>query len=282
MALSDKPTPPRHIAIIMDGNGRWAKKRGLPRTAGHAAGAEAFRRIANYCRTLGVEYLTVYAFSTENWKRSAEEVAGIMKLLRRYLEEALRDMEKNRVRFCFFGDLTKLSPDLQALCDRAARQSEDYDVQVNFCLNYGGRDEIVQAARRFAQDVKNGIRKPEELSEELLSDYLYSAGVPDPELIIRPSGEMRTSNFLLWQSAYSEYVFMNVLWPDFSPSDLDQAIEEYHRRNRRFGGVWSIKTYENPCHFGGGAGTDSVFDCSGGSGQCGGGNSGYAACHRRL
>ena len=237
MALSDKPTPPRHIAIIMDGNGRWAKKRGLPRTAGHAAGAEAFRRIANYCRTLGVEYLTVYAFSTENWKRSAEEVAGIMKLLRRYLEEALRDMEKNRVRFCFFGDPTKLSPDLQALCDRATRQSEDYDVQVNFCLNYGGRDEIVQAARRFAQDVKNGIRKPEELSEELLSDYLYSAGVPDPELIIRPSGEMRTSNFLLWQSAYSEYVFMNVLWPDFSPGDLDQAIEEYHRRNRRFGGV---------------------------------------------
>ncbi len=237
MALSDKPTPPRHIAIIMDGNGRWAKKRGLPRTAGHAAGAEAFRRIANYCRTLGVEYLTVYAFSTENWKRSAEEVSGIMKLLRRYLEEALRDMEKNRVRFCFFGDLTKLSPDLQALCDRATRQSEDYDVQVNFCLNYGGRDEIVQAARRFAQDVKNGIRKPEELSEELLSDYLYSAGVPDPELIIRPSGEMRTSNFLLWQSAYSEYVFMNVLWPDFSPGDLDQAIEEYHRRNRRFGGV---------------------------------------------
>ena len=153
MALSETAKPPRHIAIIMDGNGRWAKQRGLPRTAGHAAGAEAFRRIANYCRTLGVEYLTVYAFSTENWKRSAEEVAGIMKLLRRYLEEALRDMEKNRVRFCFFGDLTKLSPDLQALCDRAQRQSEHYDVQVNFCLNYGGRDEIVRAARRFAQDV---------------------------------------------------------------------------------------------------------------------------------
>ena len=237
MALSEKPTPPRHIAIIMDGNGRWAKKRGLPRTAGHAAGAEAFRRIANYCRTLGVEYLTVYAFSTENWKRSADEVAGIMKLLRRYLEEALRDMEKNRVRFRFFGDLTKLSPELQALCDRAQKQSEDYDVQVNFCLNYGGRDEIVQAARRFAQDVADGKRQPEELSEELLATYLYSAEVPDPELIIRPSGEKRTSNFLLWQSAYSEYVFMNVLWPDFSPGDLDAAIEEYHRRNRRFGGV---------------------------------------------
>lgn len=237
MALSENLTPPRHIAIIMDGNGRWAKQRGLPRTAGHAAGAEAFRRIANYCRTLGVEYLTVYAFSTENWKRSADEVAGIMKLLRRYLEEALRDMEKNRVRFRFFGDLTKLSPELQALCDRAQKQSEDYDVQVNFCLNYGGRDEIVQAARRFAGDVADGKRQPEELTEELLATYLYSADVPDPELIIRPSGEKRTSNFLLWQSAYSEYVFMNVLWPDFSPEDLDAAIEEYHRRNRRFGGV---------------------------------------------
>ena len=237
MALSEKPKPPRHIAIIMDGNGRWAKQRGLPRTAGHAAGAEAFRRIANYCRTLGVEYLTVYAFSTENWKRSADEVAGIMKLLRRYLEEALRDMEKNRVRFCFFGDLTKLSPELQTLCDRAQKQSEDYDVQVNFCLNYGGRDEIVQAARRFAQDVADGIHQPGELTEELLSTYLYSADVPDPELIIRPSGEKRTSNFLLWQSAYSEYVFMNVLWPDFGPKDLDDAIEEYHKRDRRFGGV---------------------------------------------
>ena len=237
MALSENLTPPRHIAIIMDGNGRWAKKRGLPRTAGHAAGAEAFRRIANYCRTLGVEYLTVYAFSTENWKRSADEVAGIMKLLRRYLEEALRDMEKNRVRFCFFGDLSKLGPELQELCQRAQKQSEDYDVQVNFCLNYGGRDEIVQAARRFARDVAAGSHKPEELTEEVFSSYLYSAEVPDPELIIRPSGEKRTSNFLLWQSAYSEYVFMNVLWPDFSPSDLDAAIEEYHRRNRRFGGV---------------------------------------------
>ena len=237
MALSEKPKPPRHIAIIMDGNGRWAKQRGLPRTAGHAAGAEAFRRIANYCRELGVEYLTVYAFSTENWKRSQEEVAGIMKLLRRYLEEALRDMEKNRVRFCFFGDLSKLSPELQALCDRAQKQSEDYDVQVNFCLNYGGRDEIVRAAQRFARDAADGKCRPEELTEEAFSSYLYSAGVPDPELIIRPSGEKRTSNFLLWQSAYSEYVFMNVLWPDFSPADLDAAIEEYHRRNRRFGGV---------------------------------------------
>ena len=239
MALSDgkKPAPPRHIAIIMDGNGRWAKKRGLPRTAGHAAGAESFRRIANYCRTLGVKYLTVYAFSTENWKRSQEEVAGIMKLLHRYLVEALEDMEKNRVCFRFFGDLSHLSPELQELCRRAQSRSEGYDVQVNFCLNYGGRDELVRAAKSFAADVVSGVHKPEDLTEDLLSTYLYSADVPDPELIIRPSGEMRTSNFLLWQSAYSEYVFMNVLWPDFSPADLDAAIEEYHRRNRRFGGT---------------------------------------------
>lgn len=230
--------PPRHIAIIMDGNGRWAKMRGLPRNAGHAAGAESFRRIANYCRTLGVEYLTVYAFSTENWKRSTEEVGGIMKLLGNYLKEALRDMAKNHVRFKFFGDLSRLSPELQKLCVEAESQSQGFaDVQVNFCLNYGGRDELVRAARLFAEDVSAGKYAPSDLSEDLLSSYLYSADVPDPELIIRPSGEKRTSNFLLWQSAYSEYVFMDVLWPDFGPEELDQAIAEYHNRNRRFGGV---------------------------------------------
>lgn len=230
--------PPRHIAIIMDGNGRWAKNRGLPRTAGHSAGGEAFRRIANYCRTLGVEYLTVYAFSTENWKRSAEEVAGIMKLLGRYLTEALQDMEKNHVRFKFFGDLSRLSPELRQLCmDAQSRSSEYHEVQVNFCLNYGGRDEIVRAARAFAADVAAGKRDAQELTEAVFSEYLDSAGVPDPELVIRPSGEERTSNFLPWQTVYSEFVFMNVLWPDFGPSDLDAAIEEYHRRNRRFGGA---------------------------------------------
>lgn len=240
MALfeKNKPQPPRHVAIIMDGNGRWAKKRGLPRTAGHAAGAETFRRIANYSRTLGLEYLTVYAFSTENWKRSEDEINGIMRLLRSYLEEALRDMEKNHVRFKFFGDLSRLSPALQELCRRAEQSSADYhEVQVNFCLNYGGRDEIVHAARAFAADVAAGKHTPEELDEAMLSNYLYSAGVPDPELIIRPSGELRTSNFLLWQSAYSEFVFMDILWPDFREEDMDAAIAEYHRRNRRFGGV---------------------------------------------
>ena len=235
--LENKLPVPRHIAIIMDGNGRWAKQRGLPRTAGHKAGAEAFRKIANYCRDIGVEYLTVYAFSTENWKRPEEEVGGIMKLLGAYLKEALRDMEKNRVRFRFFGDLSRLSPQLQKLCNEAQTRSGQYDVQVNFCFNYGGRDELVRAAKTFAQEVADGKLKPEELTEELLASYLYSADVPDPELIIRPSGEMRTSNFLLWQSAYSEYVFLNVLWPDFGPADLDEAIAQYHRRNRRFGGV---------------------------------------------
>ena len=238
MALSENVQVPRHIAIIMDGNGRWAKKRLLPRTAGHKAGAEAFRTIANYCRTLGVKYLTVYAFSTENWKRSPEEVSGIMKLMAKYLSEVLQDMEKNRIRIRIFGDLTRLSPQLQQLCQEAQARSNVYDeVQVNICVNYGGRDEIVRASKAFAQDVANGLRRAEELTEELLASYLYSADVPDPELIIRPSGEKRTSNFLLWQSAYSEYVFMNVLWPDFTPHDLDLAIEEYSRRNRRFGGV---------------------------------------------
>ena len=229
---------PEHIAIIMDGNGRWAKKRGLPRTAGHKAGGETFRRIANYCRTIGVEYLTVYAFSTENWKRSEEEVSGIMRLLERYLIEALRDMEKNGVRFRFFGDLSRLSPKLKKLCEDAQSRSAGYnEVQVNFCLNYGGRDEIIRAAKAFAADVAAGKRSADSLTEFEFENYLDSAGVPDPELVIRPSGEQRTSNFLNWQSAYSEFVFMDVLWPDFMPEHLEQAIDEFYRRNRRFGGT---------------------------------------------
>ena len=238
MELSENLTVPRHIAIIMDGNGRWAKMRGLPRNAGHKAGAESFRNIANYCRSIGVKYLTVYAFSTENWKRSAEEVSGIMALMKIYLQEALRDMEKNHVRIKTFGDLSRLSPELRKLCEDAQERSKNFDdVQVNFCLNYGGRDEIVRAARAFAADVAAGKVRPESLTEESFGNYLDSAGVPDPELVIRPSGEMRTSNFLPWQSVYSEFVFMNVLWPDFGPDDLDAAIAEYNRRNRRFGGA---------------------------------------------
>lgn len=240
MVLSNenKMNVPQHIAIIMDGNGRWAKKRGLPRTAGHKAGGETFRRIANYCRTIGVKYLTVYAFSTENWKRSEEEISGIMLLLERYLTEALQDMEKNGVCFRFFGDLSRLSPKLRKLCeDTQSRSSAYHDVQVNFCLNYGGRDEIVRAAKAFALDVAAGRRSADSLTEFEFENYLDSAGVPDPELVIRPSGEQRTSNFLNWQSAYSEFVFMDVLWPDFMPEHLDKAIEEYNRRNRRFGGA---------------------------------------------
>ncbi len=240
MALTDKENIaiPQHIAIIMDGNGRWAKKRGLPRNAGHKAGAETFRRIAEHCNALGVKYLTVYAFSTENWKRTEEEVAGIMFLLEKYLTEALADMEKNRIRFRLFGDISRLSPKLQKLMQDTMERSKDYtEVQVNFCINYGGRDEIVRAAKAFAADVAAGRRSPWELTEGLFDSYLDSAGVPDPELVIRPSGEMRTSNFLPWQSAYSEFVFMDVLWPDFTGEDLDRAILEFNRRNRRFGGV---------------------------------------------
>ncbi len=240
MALSETENLmiPKHIAIIMDGNGRWAKMRGLPRNAGHRAGAETFRRIAEHCRQIGVKYLTVYAFSTENWKRTEEEVSGIMFLLERYLKEALRDMEKNHTRFQFFGDLSRLSPSLQKMCrDTMERSSVYEDVQVNFCLNYGGRDEIIRAAKAWAADVAAGKCKAEELTETVFENYLDSAGVPDPELVIRPSGELRTSNFLPWQSAYSEFVFMDVLWPDFSAEDLNRAIEEFHRRNRRFGGV---------------------------------------------
>ena len=237
-----KPEPerpvPAHIAIIMDGNGRWAKKRGLPRQAGHMVGAEAFRTIANYAKSIGLKYLTVYAFSTENWKRSEEEVDAIMELLERYLREAIADMDKNRVRFCFFGDLTRLSPELQEEARIAAERSRQYEgVQVNFCLNYGGRMEILRAARQFAQDCVDGKCHPEELTEEVLSARMYSAGIPDPELVIRPGGELRTSNFLLWQSAYAEYYFTDVLWPDFGPKELEKAIAAYNGRNRRFGGV---------------------------------------------
>ena len=234
---AERPVPV-HIAIVMDGNGRWAKKRGLPRQAGHKVGAEAFRTIANYAKSIGLKYLTVYAFSTENWKRPEEEVNAIMELLENYLREAIRDMEKNQVRFCFFGDLSRLSPQLQKEAQEAVERSAKYKgVQVNFCLNYGGRAEVVHAAQRFAQACAEGKCKPEELTENMLSDLMYSQGVPDPELVIRPGGELRTSNFLLWQSAYSEYYFTDVLWPEFGPEELEKAIAAYNSRKRRFGGV---------------------------------------------
>lgn len=233
----EKSGLPRHIAIILDGNGRWAKKRGLPRTAGHAAGAETFRKIATYCKNIGVDYLTVYAFSTENWKRPPEEVKTIMKLLDKYLREAISTMEKDKIRMCVFGDTTALSPELQAEIARTNEISERYEgFQANICINYGGRDEIIHAARRYAEDFAAG-RVTGELTEEGFSRYLYSAGIPDPELLIRPGGELRVSNFLLWQCAYSEFYFTDVLWPDFTSKELDKAIAAFQSRDRRFGGV---------------------------------------------
>ena len=228
--------PPRHIAIILDGNGRWAKKRGLPRTAGHAVGSETFRKIATYCKNIGVEYLTVYAFSTENWNRPADEVGTIMKLLGKYLNEAIETMERDHIKMKIFGDIGKLPPELQKLAEKTDEISSRYEgFQANICLNYGGRDEIVNAARRYAQDLAEG--KAAELTEASFSDYMYSAGIPDPDLLIRPGGEQRISNFLLWQCAYAEFYFTDVLWPDFTPEELDKAIAEFHRRDRRYGGV---------------------------------------------
>ena len=227
----DKSRLPRHIAIIMDGNGRWAKKRGLPRTAGHKVGAETFRKIALQCKALGVEYLTIYAFSTENWKRPAEEVSTLMSLLKKYMQEAIDTMERDKMKLRFFGDLSALSPELQDLARRANAVADWVEgFQANLCINYGGRDEILHAAKLCAA-------AGEEMTEENLEKHLYSAGIPDPELIIRPGGELRLSNFLLWQCAYSEFYFCDTLWPDFGERDLDEAIVAYQQRDRRFGGV---------------------------------------------
>ena len=227
----NKSPLPRHIAIIMDGNGRWAKKRGLPRTAGHKVGAETFRKIALYCKALGVEYLTIYAFSTENWKRPADEVSTLMSLLKKYMQEAIDTMERDQMKLRFFGDLSALSPELQALAHKANEVADRVEgFQANLCINYGGRDEILHAARECAA-------AGEEMTEENLERHLYSAGIPDPELIIRPGGELRLSNFLLWQCAYSEFYFCDTLWPDFGERDLDEAIVAFQQRDRRFGGV---------------------------------------------
>ena len=232
----DMENLPRHVAIVMDGNGRWAKKRGMPRKMGHSAGAETFRKIATYCKELGMEYLTVYAFSTENWKRPADEVEAIMGLLEKYLTEAISKMEKDRVKIKFFGDTSVLSQKLQKLIRNTEEISARFEgVQVNICVNYGGRDEIIYAARRYAEDYRAG--KAPTLTDKVLEGYLYSAGIPDPDLVIRPSGELRLSNFLLWQSAYSEFYFTDTLWPDFDKRELDKAIIEFQKRNRRFGGV---------------------------------------------
>ncbi len=224
---------PTHIAIIMDGNGRWAKKRSLPRTAGHAAGSKNFKDIARYCNKIGLKYLTVYAFSTENWKRPKEEVDNIMKIFKEYLEDAKNFKDEN-IKVQFIGERSVLSDDIQ----RLMKESEDASrnatgLHLNIAINYGGRDEIVHAVK----NIINSKISPDDITEELISNNLYTAGQPDPDFIIRPSGEYRLSNYLIWQSAYSEYWFSDILWPDFKPKDLDKAIDDYNMRNRRFGGV---------------------------------------------
>lgn len=235
--LSDSALPV-HIGIIMDGNGRWAKKRGLPRKAGHSAGAKTFRKITRYCSDIGIKYLTVYAFSTENWKRPEDEVRSLMKLFKSYLEEALADFKDDSIVVKFIGDKSPFDEDLRNLMIENEESSKDRDGMVlNIAMNYGSRDEIVRAVKNISKDVQSGAVLPENIDEQLISDYLYTSGQPDPDLIIRPSGEYRISNFLLWQSAYTEFVIMNKLWPDFETSDLDESIKIYSQRNRRYGGV---------------------------------------------
>jgi len=228
---------PKHIGIIMDGNGRWAKKRLLPRNMGHKKGAEVFQDITRYCNELGLESVTFYAFSTENWKRPAEEVNGIMSLLKEYLVKAF-DYEKENNRVIFLGDKSAFSGELlELMLDIEEKTKDRTGMTLNIALNYGARNEIVTATKNIAQMVKNGEIDVEDIDEQLFSDNLYTKGQPDPDFILRPSGEKRISNFLLWQIAYSEFVYMDVLWPDFTRKDLDDAIIEFNRRNRRFGGV---------------------------------------------
>ena len=224
---------PQHIAIIMDGNGRWAKKRGLPRSAGHVAGAKTFKSIARYCNKIGLKYLTVYAFSTENWKRPQAEVEGIMNLLRDYLKDA-ENFKGENIRLRFIGNIEPLDDDIKALIDKNEKMSENATgLNLNIAVNYGGRDEITNAVKKI---IENGV-KVDEINEDIISRNLYTAGMPDPDFIIRPSGEYRLSNYLIWQSAYAEYWFSDVLWPDFNYRHLEKAIEDFNKRNRRFGGV---------------------------------------------
>lgn len=232
---------PVHVAIIMDGNGRWAKRRGLPRSAGHSAGSSTFKTIARYCNKIGIQYLTVYAFSTENWKRPQAEVDAIMNILREYLKDSKNFKDEN-IRLHFIGDLTRLPQDIVALIDEAERDSaEATGLWVNIALNYGGRDELVHAARRLAREAAAGTLDPERIAEQDISDRLYTAGMPDPDLVIRPSGEYRLSNYLIWQTAYAELWFTDTLWPDFKPEHIDEAVRAYAARDRRFGGTKSSK-----------------------------------------
>ena len=229
---------PRHVAVIMDGNGRWATQRNRPRLFGHQAGAKRVREIVQACPELGVKYLTIFAFSTENWKRTQAEVSGLMTLFRRYITKEAQALNENNVKVRFIGDRIKLDKKLVSLMDELELLTADNDaIHLTVALNYGGRDEVARATKRLAEDVKSGLLQPGEVDEETLPRYLDTCVLPDPDLVIRTSGEARISNFLLWQSAYSEYEFVDTLWPDFSAEIFSKIIHSYGQRERRYGGV---------------------------------------------
>ena len=229
---------PRHVAIILDGNGRWAKKRMLPRNAGHAAGSKNVEKICAAAWDMGIEYVTMYAFSTENWSRPKEEVDALMKLLHSYLKDCLKTSKKNNMQVRVIGDISKLDKDLQERIIELERVSaENTGLHFQVALNYGSRDEIKRSIISIANEVKEGSLLPEDITEDIISSHLDTSGIPDPDLMIRTSGEQRLSNYLLWQLAYAEFYFTDVLWPDFTRADLDTAIEEFNHRSRRFGGI---------------------------------------------
>ena len=234
----DKNNIPKHIAIIMDGNGRWAKKRKLPRTMGHKAGVETIRKIVKEAQDIGVKYLTLYAFSTENWKRPQEEVSALMKLLIQYLKSELEELNRNGVSIRISGDITKLPKEAQEEIEEAIIKTENNNgIVLNIAFNYGGRDEIIRAVKLIGKDLLDSKIDLDNIDEKVFESYLYTADMPDPDLIIRPSGEKRISNFLLWQCAYSEFWYSNIFWPDFTEMNLHEAINEYQNRDRRYGGI---------------------------------------------
>jgi undecaprenyl diphosphate synthase len=226
----------QHIAFIMDGNRRWAKKRGLPIAAGHRQGAETLTNIAKAAKKMGLKYMTVYAFSTENWQREKSEVDGLMNLLRQYLDNGFKELQENNARIIFIGEREMLAADIQAKMAKIESESaKNSDVTLCVALSYGGRQEITAAARKLAQRVKEGLLEPSEITPQIMGDALYTAGIPDPDLLIRTSGEERLSNFLPWQSAYTELYFSETLWPDFSAAELEDIIKKYELRERRYG-----------------------------------------------
>ena len=229
---------PNHIAIILDGNGRWAKAKGLPRGYGHVKGCANLEQVCYDIKDLGVKYLTVYAFSTENWKRSREDVDGLMKLFRSYLKKCIKISRDNKMKIKIIGDISAFAPDVQESIRKLEEFSKDYDeLYFQIAMNYGSRDEITRGMRKMAQDVADGKVSPDQITEDTIGSYLDTAGVPDPDLLIRTSGEQRLSNFLMWQLAYTEFYFTDVAWPDFHKAELVQAIEKYNQRDRRYGGV---------------------------------------------